>query len=75
LESKIPETACYRHIGTEALRLLLNDRRFWGIPMCLETPKGPDLKEDMENLALLRSLVGQESPAVSPPEQLSLEKS
>jgi hypothetical protein len=43
--------------------------------MCLETPKGPDLKEDMENLALLRSLVEQESPAVSPPEQLSLERS
>jgi hypothetical protein len=42
--------------------------------MCLETPKGPELKEDMENLALLRSLVGQESPAVSPPEQLSLER-
>ena len=62
------------HIGVEAFRLLLNDRRFWGIPMCLETPKGPELKEDMENLALLRSLVGQESPAVSPPEQLSLER-
>lgn len=45
------------HIGVEGFRLLLNDRRFWGIPMCLETPKGPDLKEDMENLALLRSLV------------------
>lgn len=45
------------HIGVEGFRLLLNDRRFWGIPMCLETPKGPDLKEDVENLALLRSLV------------------
>jgi deoxyribonuclease-4 len=41
----------------EAFRLLLNDRRFWGIPMCLETPKGLELKEDIENLALLRSLV------------------
>jgi deoxyribonuclease-4 len=45
------------HIGVEAFRLLLNDRRFWGIPMCLETPKGPDLKEDKENLTLLRSLI------------------
>lgn len=44
-------------IGVEGFRLLLNDRRFWGIPMCLETPKGPDLKEDAENLTLLRSLV------------------
>jgi hypothetical protein len=24
--------------------------------MILETPKGPDLKEDVENLALLRNL-------------------
>lgn len=44
------------HIGVEAFRLLMNDRRFWGLPMCLETPKGPDLKEDRENLTLLRSL-------------------
>ena len=46
------------HIGVEAFRMLMNDRRFWGIPMCLETPKGPDLKEDKENLTLLRSLTG-----------------
>lgn len=44
-------------IGVEAFRLLMNDRRFWGLPMCLETPKGPDLKEDRENLELLRSLI------------------
>jgi deoxyribonuclease-4 len=50
------------HIGVEAFRLLMNDRRFWGLPMCLETPKGPDLKEDTENLTLLRSLIeGNES--------------
>ena len=35
----------------------MNDQRFWGLPMCLETPKGPDLKEDRENLTLLRSLI------------------
>ena len=45
------------HLGIEAFRLLLNDKRFWGLPMCLETPKGPDLKEDQENLTLLRSLI------------------
>lgn len=45
------------YIGVEAFRLLMNDQRFWGIPMCLETPKGPDLKEDRENLTLLRSLI------------------
>ena len=45
------------YIGVEAFRLLLNDQRFWGLPMCLETPKGPDLAEDRENLTLLRSLL------------------
>ncbi len=44
-------------IGVEAFRLLMNDKRFWGLPMCLETPKGPDLKEDRENLTLLRDLI------------------
>jgi deoxyribonuclease-4 len=45
------------YIGVEAFRLLVNDQRFWGLPMCLETPKGPDLAEDRENLTLLRSLI------------------
>ncbi|MGH7843949.1 MAG: deoxyribonuclease IV [Candidatus Binatia bacterium] len=44
-------------LGIEAFRRLLNDRRFWTLPMCLETPKGPDLKEDRMNLKLLRSLI------------------
>jgi deoxyribonuclease IV len=43
-------------IGLQAFQRLLNDPRFFGLPMCLETPKGPDLKEDIENLATLRSL-------------------
>ena len=46
------------HIGLEAFRLLVNDRRFFGLPMCLETPKGKDLKEDRETLDLLRSFRG-----------------
>lgn len=46
------------HIGLEAFRLLVNDRRFFGLPMCLETPKGKDLKEDRETLELLRSFRG-----------------
>ena len=45
------------HIGVEAFRFLMNDKRFWNLPMCLETPKGPDLAEDRENLTLLRSLI------------------
>jgi deoxyribonuclease IV len=44
------------HLGLEPFRRLLNDPRFAGLPMCLETPKGPDLKEDVENLTTLREL-------------------
>ncbi len=46
------------HIGLEAFRCLVNDRRFARVPKILETPKGEDLKEDKMNLATLRSLVG-----------------
>ena len=28
-----------------------------GVPKILETPKGPDLKEDVENLSVLKSLL------------------
>jgi deoxyribonuclease-4 len=43
-------------LGLEAFRLLLNDPRLKHLPMVLETPKGPDLKEDVANLSTLRSL-------------------
>lgn len=43
-------------IGKEAFRHIINDPRFKKTPGCLETPKSPDLHEDIENLALLRSL-------------------
>jgi deoxyribonuclease-4 len=48
-------------LGLEAFRLLLNDRRFWGLPMCLETPKSADCHEDRENLATLRGLLAGEA--------------
>ena len=44
-------------VGLEAFRMLVNDPRLRSVPMFLETPKGPDMREDVENLALLRSLV------------------
>jgi deoxyribonuclease-4 len=44
-------------IGLETFRRLMNDRRFWGLPMCLETPKSEDGHEDVDALKLLRSLV------------------
>lgn len=45
------------HIGQEAFRHIVNDARFKDLPGCLETPKSPDLHEDVENLAILRSMV------------------
>jgi deoxyribonuclease IV len=44
-------------IGKEAFRHIVNDPRFKKLPGCLETPKSKDLREDVQNLALLRSLV------------------
>ena len=45
------------YLGLEPFRMLLNDPRFAELPMLLETPKGPDMREDVENLAVLRSLI------------------
>ncbi len=44
-------------LGLEPFRLLLNDPRFRSLPMVLETPKGPQMEEDIQNLAVLRSLI------------------
>lgn len=54
-------------IGLEAFRLLVNDPRFVDLPMIIETPKGKDMAEDVENLARLRALVeGSAKPDVLP---------
>ena len=45
-------------IGLEAFRYLMQQPRFRKIPKVLETPKGKEMKEDVENMALLRSLIG-----------------
>ncbi len=47
-------------IGLAGFRLLVNDPRFAGHPMVIETPKGKDLAEDVRNLGVLRSLVAAE---------------
>jgi len=44
-------------VGLEAFRLIVNDRRFRPLPMILETPKGDDLAEDRENMAVLRQML------------------
>lgn len=43
-------------LGRAAFRHIVNDARFAETPGCLETPKSPDLHEDVENLAVLRAL-------------------
>lgn len=43
-------------IGLDGFRHLLNDPRFDDRPMVLETPKGPDLRDDVLNLRRLRRL-------------------
>jgi len=62
-------------IGVAAFRRLMNDKRFWGLPMCLETPKGPELEEDRENLTLLRSLIDPSNRKDFAGETLSLARS
>ena len=44
-------------IGLEPFRYLMREPAFRDIPKVLETPKGKDLKEDVENLNTLRSLL------------------
>ncbi|MFZ2487824.1 MAG: deoxyribonuclease IV [Anaerolineae bacterium] len=44
-------------IGLSGFAQILNDPRFADVPMILETPKSDDLHEDVENLAVLRSLL------------------
>ncbi len=44
-------------MGLTAFRMLMNDRRFAGIPAILETEKSDDMHEDVENFRVLRSLI------------------
>lgn len=44
-------------IGETPFRMLMADARFESVPMVIETPKGKDLIEDVENLNLLRSFI------------------
>ncbi|MCA1657949.1 MAG: deoxyribonuclease IV, partial [Verrucomicrobiaceae bacterium] len=44
-------------IGLDAFRFIMRDKRFRKIPKVLETPKGKDLAEDVENMKTLRKLL------------------
>jgi deoxyribonuclease-4 len=45
-------------IGLEAFRYIMSAPRFKAVPKVLETPKGKEMKEDVENMAMLLSLIG-----------------
>ncbi len=47
-------------VGVEGFRALMQDQRFFNVPKVLETPKGDDNSLDLRNIALLRSLAGEE---------------
>jgi deoxyribonuclease-4 len=61
-------------LGVTAFWCLLNDPRFDGIPMILETPKGRDLAEDRTNLALLRAQIGSPAPVIGPRVRVTVPK-
>jgi deoxyribonuclease-4 len=44
-------------LGKAAFRNILNDPRWRDLPGVLETPKGPEMKEDVVNLRVLRGLI------------------
>ncbi len=46
-------------IGKLGFKLLMNDPRFVTIPKILETPKKPDMKEDVINMRVLRKMAGK----------------
>jgi deoxyribonuclease-4 len=45
------------HLGLEPFRRLVNDPRFVGIPMCLETEPGPEMRDIIEDLKQLHLLL------------------
>jgi deoxyribonuclease-4 len=47
-------------LGLEAFRQFMNDPRLAAVPKVLETPKGEDMKEDVENMGMLIGLVKSE---------------
>jgi deoxyribonuclease-4 len=44
-------------IGLTAFRMLMNDPRFDSVPKILETEKDEEMKEDVENMRVLKSLI------------------
>ena len=47
-------------IGPDGFANIVNDPAIVAVPMILETPKGDDLEEDIDNLRVLRSMVKED---------------
>ena len=47
-------------IGKSGFTNIMNDKRIAKVPKILETPKGKEQLEDIENLKILRSLIKKE---------------
>jgi deoxyribonuclease-4 len=45
------------HLGLDPFRRVVNDPRFVGLPMCLETEPGPEMKDIVEDLKSLHNLL------------------
>ncbi|HUN56873.1 MAG TPA: deoxyribonuclease IV [Candidatus Binataceae bacterium] len=45
------------YLGVEVFRRLINDPRFIGVPMCLETEPGPEMSEIVEDIKTMHSLI------------------
>lgn len=45
------------HLGLDPFRRVVNDPRFAGLPMCLETEPGPEMKDIVEDLKSLHKLL------------------
>lgn len=45
------------YLGKDTFRRLLRDRRFFGLPMCLETEPGPENRDLAVDLRTLRGLL------------------
>ena len=45
------------HLGLDPFRRVVNDPRFVGLPMCLETEPGPEMKDIVEDLKSLHKLL------------------
>ena len=45
------------HLGLEPFRRIINDPRFAGLPMCLETEPGPEMQDIMADLRQLHELL------------------